>query len=88
VTGDADDESLASATFATSTALPRTETATNAVTNGRGDDRGKTAVETSLARVVRRGETRVREGGTVVVVRVAGDIACVVGSGRETMNVV
>ena len=79
---------MASATLATSTAPPRTETATNAVTNGRGDDRGKTVVETSLARVARRGETRVTVGGTVVVVRVAGDIARVVGSGRETMSVV
>jgi hypothetical protein len=69
-------------------AVPRTATATNAGMNGCGDDRGKTVVETSLARVARWGGTRARVGETVVVVRVASDIARVARSGRETMSVV
>ena len=56
--------------------------------DGCGDDRGKTVVETSLARVARWGGTRARVGETVVVVRVASDIARVARSGRETMSVV
>ena len=79
---------MACATCETSRAVPRTVTATSAGMNGCGDDRGTTVVETSLARVARWEGTRAREGWTVVVVRVASDIARVARRGREAMSVV